>query len=242
MPEILPPQFAGVQQRPFYVKARSVITAVSVVWLVLAVAGYGSFSGGTTSLALSLALMYGTGVAILVVASALYRLVKRSAVRRTENAPQDHAAAVFVDATRFAAEELKFALAPSWSGSRPASAWPAAAASSAAQQETAPAADKTLSKPDVSRPAAKAAPVKAKTAKPGVNQPAGKAESVEAKENKPSSGRPQTGHPTVSKSVVNKKAAAKKKKGSKPRQIKPGTGVHHQRPAKQAESGLKRAA
>ncbi|WP_152969910.1 hypothetical protein [Arthrobacter sp. Edens01] len=247
MPEILPPQFAGVQQRPFYVKARSVITAVSVVWLVLAVAGYGSFSGGTTSLALSLALMYGTGVAILVVASALYRLVKRSAVRRTENAPQDHAAAVFVDATRFAAEELKFALAPSWSGSRPASAWPAAVPAtagldSAAQQESAPAAHKPLSKPDVSRPAAKAAPVQAKTVKPGVSQQDGKAASVEAKANKPAAGRPQAGHPTVSKSVVNKKAAAKKKKGSKPRQIKPGTGVHHQRPAKQAESGLKRAA
>ena len=94
MPDILPPQLAGVQQRPFYVKVRSVITVLSAVWLILAIAGYGFFSGGTTSLALSLTLMYGTGMALLVVVSALYRLLKRSAMRRTEAAPEDTAAAV----------------------------------------------------------------------------------------------------------------------------------------------------
>ena len=240
MPEILPPQFAGVQQRPFYVKARSVITAISIVWLVLAVAGYGSFSGGTTSLALSLAMMYGTGVAIMVVASAVYRLVKRSALRRTETAPEDTAAAVFVDATRFAAEELMAALSPSRSGSRPAaSAWPAARPVEAARpQDTSAAPD---SAPAAQRPVSAGAGVPAEA---GVLAQAGReaAKTQAARPQAPSAGKPAAPRPAVAKSVVNKKAAAKKKKGSKPRGPKPGSAVPHSGSGKQPGPELKRAA
>jgi len=173
----LPPQLAGVQQRPFYVKARTVLTAVSTAWLILAIAGYGSFSGGTTSLALSLSLMYGTGIAILVVVSALYRLLKRSAVRRSESVPEDSAAAVFLDATRSATEELLDALAPSRAQRLPSSVLPAAAsrdavATAATTKETelqsraAPRAKNAGSQPkqsSVKSPVNKKAPAKKKS-------------------------------------------------------------------------------
>lgn len=247
MPEIMPPQLAGVQQRPFYVKVRSVITAVSVLWLILAVAGYGSFSGGTTSLALSLALMYGTGMAILVVAAALYRLVKRSAVRRIESAPQDAAASAFVDATRFAAEEIRAALSPARSGSVPAaSAWragaeqraaavpvlraPGAAEPSVRNSPAAQPAGKPHAAPDVRAPQAgepKPAVAKPAAAKPAAATPAGAG-----------TDKHSVGKTVASKSVVNKKASSKKKKAGKPR-----TG---QIPAAQGKPGsaqdMKRAA
>ncbi len=227
MPEIMPPQLAGVQQRPFYVKARSVITAVSVVWLVLAVAGYGSFSGGTTSLALSLALMYGTGVAILVVVSAAYRLVKRSAVRRVEHAPEDAAAAAFIDATRFAAEEIRAALTPARPGTRPAaSPWSAGSQQAAAAPVfREPGAEAVFARDLLSRQEDAAAPVfpaaadglsasaavspKAASGTPGATPAAAKTPAVK--------------NPSAGKSVVNKKASAKKKKGSKPRPAQAGT-------------------
>ena len=243
MPEIMPPQLAGVQQRPFYVKARSVITAVSVLWLILAVAGYGSFSGGTTSLALSLALMYGTGIAILVVASALYRLVKRSALRRTESAPQDAAAAAFVDATRFAAEEIRAALSPARAGRTPASsAWTAGAEQRAA-------AVPVLREPGAPEPVRDAPAVQTAPAAKAADGKAGSASSVGLTPGKPKSSssapaasaadKAPAGKPGVNKSVVNKKASAKKKKAAKPRtgqlpaaQCKPGS----------AAQDLKRAA
>ena len=112
MSDILPPQLVGVQQRSLYVKARAVLTVISIVWLVMAVTGFGFFSGGTTSLALSLVLLYGTGVALVVVIAGIYRLVKKSAVRRAESVPDDTAALAFVDATRSATEELRAALRP----------------------------------------------------------------------------------------------------------------------------------
>ena len=112
MSDILPPQLVGVQQRSLYVKARAVLTVISIVWLVMAVTGFGFFSGGTTSLALSLVLLYGTGVALVVVIAGIYRLVKKSAVRRAESVPDDTAALAFVDTTRSATEELRAALRP----------------------------------------------------------------------------------------------------------------------------------
>lgn len=254
MPEIMPPQLAGVQQRPFYVKVRSVITAVSVVWLVLAVAGYGSFSGGTTSLALSLALMYGTGIAILVVAAAIYRLVKRSAVRRMEHAPEDAAAAAFIDATRFAAEEIRAALTPARPGSRPAvSVWSAAADQRAAAvpvfrepgAETAFARELLTrepgSAPAAGAAAAASAPGPAGSA-PAAGSPDGSAPAAGASAGPVSSGAAKsapTKSPAAGKSVVNKKASAKKKKSSKPRTAPAG------RPADSRPSAgqdLKRAA
>ena len=236
MPEIMPPQLAGVQQRPFYVKARSVITAVSVVWLVLAVAGYGSFSGGTTSLALSLALMYGTGIAILVVAAAIYRLVKRSAVRRMEHAPEDAAAAAFIDATRFAAEEIRAALTPARPGSRPAvSAWSAAADQRAAAVPVfrEPGAETAFARELLTREPGSA---------PAAGSPAGSAPAAAAAAGPVSSGAAKSAastNPAAGKSVGNKKASAKKKKGSKPRTAPAG------RPADSRPSAgqdLKRAA
>ncbi|MGW9402364.1 hypothetical protein ACWGQ2_00175 [Arthrobacter sp. NPDC055585] len=258
MPEIMPPQLAGVQQRPFYVKARSIITAVSILWLILAVAGYGSFSGGTTSLALSLALMYGTGMAILVVASALYRLVKRSAVRRIETAPQDAAAAAFVDATRFAAEEIRSALSPSRSGSVPAaSAWKAGAEQRAAAVPVFrepgaqdPSLRNSLAEQALIGPAAGfAAAGQGRVSEPKPSgQKSSAPKSSAPKPAAPEAARPAAGgamdkqpagRPAAGKSVVNKKASSKKKKSGRPR-----TG---QLPAAQGKPGaaapdMKRAA
>ncbi|MBF4992922.1 hypothetical protein ITX31_02205 [Arthrobacter gandavensis] len=212
----MPPQLAGVQQRPFYVKARSVITAVSLVWLVLAVAGYGSFSGGTTSLALSLAMMYGTGVAIVVVASAAYRLLKRSAVRRAEHAPEDAAAAAFIDATRFAAEEIRAALTPARPGARPAvSAWSADSrqVAAAAPVFREPGAEAASSRELLGRKEGAAAAPAAALSEAAAGTPAAA----------PAAGKGAAGkNPSAGKSVVNKKASAKKKKSSKPRPAEAG--------------------
>ncbi|MBP3037090.1 hypothetical protein J2M53_12640 [Arthrobacter sp. zg-ZUI100] len=119
MPDILPPQLVGVQQRPLYVKVRTTATVVASIWMVLAITGFGFFSGGTTSLALSLVLLYGTGVALIVVICAVYRLVNRSAVKRAEVAPEDTKAIVFVDTARSATEELLAALRPAAATGRP---------------------------------------------------------------------------------------------------------------------------
>ena len=112
MSDILPPQLVGVQQSSLYVKVRTIATVIAGLWLIMAVTGLGFFSGGTTSLAFSLILMYGTGAALIVVIAAIYRGVKKSAIRRAETAPADTAALAFIDATRSASEELKAALRP----------------------------------------------------------------------------------------------------------------------------------
>jgi len=239
----MPPQLAGVQQRPFYVKARSVITAVSVVWLVLAVAGYGSFSGGTTSLALSLTLMYGTGVAILVVVAAVYRMVKRSAVRRIEHAPEDAAAAAFIDATHFAAEEIRAALTPARPGSRPAvSPWPAAAEQRAAAVPVlrAPGTEATFARELLTRETRGAGAAVAVSGAPASGVPAsGGAAAAESAAKRAEVKNPAAGRPAAGKSVVNKKASAKKKKGNKARTA-PSGGQTGSAPS--ASQDLKRAA
>ncbi|MBO0896524.1 hypothetical protein [Arthrobacter sunyaminii] len=88
------------------------MTVISGAWLILAVTGFGFFSGGTTSLAFSLILMYATGAALIIVIAAIYRAVKNSAIRRSETAPEDTAALAFIDTTRSAADELLAALRP----------------------------------------------------------------------------------------------------------------------------------
>ncbi|MCC3283861.1 MULTISPECIES: hypothetical protein [Arthrobacter] len=228
MPDILPPQLAGVQQRPFYVKARTVLTAVSTAWLILAIAGYGSFSGGTTSLALSLSLMYGTGIAILVVASALYRLLKRSAVRRSESVPEDSAAAVFLDATRSATEELLDALAPSRAQRLPSSVLPAAVSRDAGAPAAAasPAAAAEAGRPGETKK--KAQPAAANAKKPGQQGTAGAAPRAK-------NAGPQPKQSSV-KSPVNKKAPAKKKSKSST------AAKAAARNAAGGEAGLKKAA
>ena len=112
MSDILPPQLVGVHQSSLYVKVRKIVTVIAAVWLIMAVTGLGFFSGGTTSLAFSLILMYGTGAAIIVVIAAVYRGIKMSAIRRSETAPEDTAALAFIDTTRSAADELLAALRP----------------------------------------------------------------------------------------------------------------------------------
>ncbi|MDN3905200.1 hypothetical protein [Arthrobacter sp. YD2] len=109
-----------MQQRPLYIRVRSILTIISTLWLVLAIIGVGFFSGGTTSLALSLILLYGTGAALLVVITAIYRYVSRAARQRVETMPDDNAAAVFVDTTRSATEEIMAALRPAAPAGRPA--------------------------------------------------------------------------------------------------------------------------
>ncbi|WP_146363467.1 hypothetical protein [Arthrobacter yangruifuii] len=101
-----------MQQLPLYVRVRSVLEIVCTLWLIFAVVGVGFFSGGTTSLALSLILLYGTGAALLVVIAALYRILTKAALQRVEAVPDDNAAAVFVDTTRSATEEIMAALRP----------------------------------------------------------------------------------------------------------------------------------
>ncbi|MCC3276996.1 MULTISPECIES: hypothetical protein [unclassified Arthrobacter] len=109
-----------MQQRPLYIRVRSILTILSTLWLIAAVIGLGFFSGGTTSLAFSLILLYTTGGALLVVVSAIYRFVTRAARQRVETVPEDNAAAVFVDTTRSATEEIMAALRPAAPAGRPA--------------------------------------------------------------------------------------------------------------------------
>lgn len=119
MPELLPPKLAGVQQRLLYQRVRTVVTVLSILWLVFAVIGFGSFSGGTTSLALALVLLYGTVVALLVVIAAAYRGLRRFAAERI--GAGNSAAAVVVDTARSAARELRMAFNPAPPSGRPVS-------------------------------------------------------------------------------------------------------------------------
>lgn len=124
MPQFLPPKFAGVQQRPLYQRVRTVLTVLSILWLVFAVIGLGSFSGGTTSLALSLILLYGTGIALLIVLFAAYQAVRNFAAARAGG--ESGAAAVFVDTVRSATRELRSALHPAPPSGRPGAPAPKA--------------------------------------------------------------------------------------------------------------------
>ncbi|MET4061581.1 hypothetical protein ABIB35_003154 [Arthrobacter sp. UYP6] len=194
MSDILPPQLVGVQQRSLYVKARTVLTVISSVWLVMAVTGVGFFSGGTTSLALSLILLYGTGVALIVVIAGIYRLVKKSAVRRAESVPDDTAALAFVDTTRSATEELRAALRPpaatgrqyapvartvgpavSMSDAVAAARAASIAAAVASAVAEAAAAEETPARPAVAKKRVAAASTVKPTAKTAASAPAGKA-------------------------------------------------------------------
>ncbi|WP_342022211.1 hypothetical protein AAE021_10125 [Arthrobacter citreus] len=166
MPDILPPQLVGVQQRPLYVKVRTALTVISSIWLLMAITGFGFFSGGTTSLALSLVLLYGTGMALIVVMAAVYRLVKNSAVKRTETAPDDTAAVVFVDTARSASEELLAALRPAAATGRPS-----AVSTRTVRAAVPPAVDT----PAVTTPAAKASKAKPADAKPQAQKQPAKA-------------------------------------------------------------------
>lgn len=112
MPDILPPQLVGVQQRSLYVKARTVLTVISCVWLLMAITGIGFFSGGTTSLAFSLILLYGTGMALIVVIAAIYRFTQKYLLRRAERTQEHTAAVALVDTARSATQEFRAALRP----------------------------------------------------------------------------------------------------------------------------------
>lgn len=165
MPDILPPQLVGAQQRPLYVKVRTAITVISCVWLILAITDFGFFSGGTTSLALSLVLLYGTGAALIVVIAAVYRLVNKSALKRTETAPEDTAAVAFLGTTRSATEEVRSALRPPAATGRPHPApvsprtvRPAASVSASDTATTQPAAQKQPANGQNIAAAAKPAP------------------------------------------------------------------------------------
>ena len=225
MPDILPPQLVGVQQRPLYVKVRTIVTVAASIWMVLAITGFGFFSGGTTSLALSLVLLYGTGAALIVVISAVYRLVNRSAVKRAEAAPQDTKAIVFVGTARSATEELLAALRPAAATGRPqyAPASPrtvrpaAASETAAAVAASAPAAKQPAA--GQAKPTAKASPKsalnKAVPNKSGSKSAAAK--SAKAAPAKPAPAKSAKGAPA--KAAPSKSAPAK---GSKsPAKIPP---------------------
>ncbi|MCC9198083.1 hypothetical protein QNO08_05060 [Arthrobacter sp. zg-Y820] len=115
----------------------------------MAITDFGFFSGGTTSLALSLVLLYGTGAALIVVIAAVYRLVNKWALKRTETAPEDTAAVAFLGTTRSATEEVRSALRPPAATGRPHPApvsprtvRPAASVSASDTAATKPAAQK----------------------------------------------------------------------------------------------------
>ena len=112
MPDILPPQLVGVQQRSLYIKARTVLTVISCLWLLMAITGIGFFSGGTTSLAFSLTLLYGTGIALIVVIAAIYRFVQKFLLQRADRTQEHTAAVALVDTARSASQEFRAALRP----------------------------------------------------------------------------------------------------------------------------------
>jgi hypothetical protein len=204
VPDILPPQLVGVQQRPLYVKVRTALTVISSIWLLMAITGFGFFSGGTTSLALSLVLLYGTGTALIVVMAAVYRLVKNSAVKRTETAPDDTAAVVFVDTARSASEELLAALRPAAATGRPSAVSPRTVRAAVPPEATTPA---------VTTPAAAAAAPSAAKAS-GSKASGSKAPAAKASKAKPADAKPQAqkqpAKATKSSSVTGTPAASAK--------------------------------
>jgi hypothetical protein len=197
VPDILPPQLVGVQQRPLYVKVRTALTVISSIWLLMAITGFGFFSGGTTSLALSLVLLYGTGMALIVVMAAVYRLVKNSAVKRTETAPDDTAAVVFVDTARSASEELLAALRPAAATGRPSAVSPRTVRAAVPPEVTTPA---------VTTPAAAAAAPSAAKAS-GSKAPAAKASKAKPADAKPQAQK-QPAKATKSQSATGTPAAS----------------------------------
>ena len=132
----------------------------------MAITGFGFFSGGTTSLALSLVLLYGTGAALIVVSAAVYRFVKNSAVKRTETAPDDTAAVVFVDTARSATDELLAALRPAAATGRPSAVSPRTVREAVSSTATTAAAA-TAAKPSEAKVSGtKVSEAQASTAKP----------------------------------------------------------------------------
>lgn len=78
----------------------------------MAITGIGFFSGGTTSLAFSLTLLYGTGIALIVVLAAIYRYVQKFLLQRAERTQEHTAAVALVDTARSATQEFRAALRP----------------------------------------------------------------------------------------------------------------------------------
>ena len=207
MPDILPPQLVGAQQRPLYVKVRTALTVISSLWLIAAITGLGFFSGGTTSLALSLVLLYGTGMALIVVIAAIYRVVKNSAIKRAETAPADVAAGAFVDTARMASVELRAALRPPAATGKP---------QFAPVESTAPVAETQHASAEQVSPATSAA--KPATDKPAADKPASKQEAGKntATAGKPTADKTANAGKTVSKPAAGVKAGAKKPQSTTP--------------------------
>ncbi|MCQ2001836.1 hypothetical protein [Arthrobacter zhaoxinii] len=231
MPDFLPPKVVGVQQRPLYLRVRSILIILSTLWLISAVIGVGFFSGGTTSLAFSLILLYGTGAALLVVISALYRVLSRAALQRVVAAPDDNAAAVFVDTTRSATEEIMAALRPATPRGRPAAsvrmprtvdavdvaaalaARTAAMTNAVAAEKSAVAAAGMVAKPTAAGKSAVSRPAGQKKTAP--NQPA---QANKAQASKAQAGRNRPATNTGSRGTGNQASTAPKKStgGKKP--------------------------
>lgn len=236
MPDILPPQLVGAQQRPLYVKVRTALTVISSLWLIAAITGLGFFSGGTTSLALSLVLLYGTGMALIVVIAAIYRVVKNSAIKRTETAPEDAAAGAFVDTARMASVELRAALRPPAATGKPQFAPVESAApvfeahQGSAQQASATqvSSAKSAAKPAANKAAAdkpaanKAAADKNAPNKPAPNKAAAKnttgqnTAAAKTTASKPTAGKTATAGKTVSKPAAGTKTGSKKPQSTTP--------------------------
>ena len=226
MPEFLPPKVVGVQQRPLYIRVRTILTILSTLWLVFAIIGVGFFSGGTTSLAFSLILLYTTGAALLVVISAVYRFLTRAARQRVETVPEDSAAAVFIDTARSATEEIMAALRPAAATSSPAVRMPqhvdaldvaaalaartaALTAAAAAEKSAAAAAAmvapaKTMTKSPVNKSATKK--------KPGSKQPA-QPKKAQSGKSRPATNTGSRGAGSTA-GTAPKKASSGKKPGS----------------------------
>ena len=221
MPEFLPPKVVGVQQRPLYIRVRTILTILSTLWLIFAIIGVGFFSGGTTSLAFSLILLYTTGAALLVVISAVYRFLTRAARQRVETVPEDSAAAVFVDTARSATEEIMAALRPAAATGSPAVRMPqnvdaldvaAALAARTAALTAAAAAEKSAA-----AAAAMVAPAKTVTKSP-VNKSAKKKKSgpkQSAQPKKAQAGKSRPATSTGSRGAGNTAGTAPKKTSGK---------------------------
>jgi hypothetical protein len=208
VPDILPPQLVGVQQRPLYVKVRTALTVISSIWLLMAITGFGFFSGGTTSLALSLVLLYGTGMALIVVMAAVYRLVKNSAVKRTETAPDDTAAVVFVDTARSASEELLAALRPAAATGRPSAVSPRTVRAAVPPAVTTPAVTIAAAPSGSKAPGSKASKAKPADAKPQAQKQPAKATKSSSATGTPAAGTKTTAVAKGTATTGTKSAAA----------------------------------
>ncbi|MBF4994744.1 hypothetical protein ITX31_11565 [Arthrobacter gandavensis] len=85
---------------------------LSGLWVAAALLGIGVFSGGTTSLVLAAALLYGTGAALAVLGWLAWRAFSGRMRRRAASGPGASAARDFLAATASAQEEVLRALFP----------------------------------------------------------------------------------------------------------------------------------